>query len=114
MVTNDLADAVRSLGDELAYQDSATFRLVLEGPVRELHPIPRDETYSIIREALHNAFSHARAQQMKPKSPMTRGCFGFVFGTMEPAFLRHTWKKANPAITVCAECASAPPKSEPS
>ena len=65
VVTNDLADAVRALGDELAYQDSATFRLVLEGPVREIHPIPRDEAYSIVREALHNAFSHARAQKIE-------------------------------------------------
>jgi signal transduction histidine kinase/ligand-binding sensor domain-containing protein len=65
VVTNGLADAVRALGDELSYQDSATFGLVIEGPVRELHPIPRDEAYSIVREALHNAFSHSRAKKIE-------------------------------------------------
>jgi signal transduction histidine kinase len=65
VVTNDLAEAVRFLGDELASEDSATFRLVVEGVVRELHPIPRDEIYRIAREALQNAFSHARARQVE-------------------------------------------------
>jgi nitrate/nitrite-specific signal transduction histidine kinase len=55
----------RALGDELASQDSAAFRLVLEGTARELHPIPRDEMYRIAREALRNAFRHARATQIE-------------------------------------------------
>ena len=60
-ITNDLAEAVRALGEELTTQDSAAFHLVVEGPTRELHPIIRDELYRITREALRNAFSHARA-----------------------------------------------------
>jgi hypothetical protein len=60
-----LADAVNVLGDELATGDSASFRLVVEGPVRDLHPIVRDELYGITREALRNAFSHARAQHIE-------------------------------------------------
>jgi len=63
--TNDLAQAVRALGNELASGDGATFRLVVEGPVRELHPIVRDEVYSIAREALHNAFTHAGASHIE-------------------------------------------------
>ena len=61
-VTNDLARAVRALGDELSSEDSATFGLLVEGRAQELHPIVRDEVYRIAREALRNAFSHARAQ----------------------------------------------------
>jgi signal transduction histidine kinase len=37
----------------------------VEGPPRELHPIPRDEIYRITREALRNAFSHSRARQIE-------------------------------------------------
>jgi signal transduction histidine kinase/streptogramin lyase len=64
-ISNDLADAVNALGDELATGDSASFRFVVEGPVRDLHPIVRDELYGITREALRNAFSHARAQHIE-------------------------------------------------
>ena len=60
-ITNDLAQAVRALGEELAEKDSAAFRLVVEGPQRDLRPTIRDELYRITREALRNAFRHARA-----------------------------------------------------
>ncbi len=64
--TNDLAQAVRTVGNELAApDDAATFRLVVEGPVRDLHPIIRDEIYRISREALRNAFSYARANHVE-------------------------------------------------
>jgi signal transduction histidine kinase len=39
--------------------------LVVEGPARDLHPIVRDEIYRIAREALRNAFSHARAHHIE-------------------------------------------------
>ena len=64
-VTNDLARAVRALGDELSSEDSATFGFLVEGETRELHPIIRDEVYRITREALRNAFSHARARHIE-------------------------------------------------
>ena len=60
-VTNDLGQAVKALGDELASADSARFRLAIEGSPQDLHPILRDEIYRIAREAVRNAFSHARA-----------------------------------------------------
>ena len=41
------------------------FRLVVEGPGRNLHPILRDEIYRIAREALRNAFLHAHARQIE-------------------------------------------------
>jgi ligand-binding sensor domain-containing protein/signal transduction histidine kinase len=63
--TSYLTQAVRALGDELASGDGATFRLVVEGPMRELHPIVQDEIYSIAREALRNAFTHACATRIE-------------------------------------------------
>lgn len=63
--TNDLAEAVRAVGEELTTQDSAVFHLVVEGPPRDLHPIIRDELYRIAREALRNAFRHARARHIE-------------------------------------------------
>ncbi len=58
---NDLAGALRALGQELATGHSANIRLVIEGPPRELHPIIRDEIYRIAGEALRNAFAHSGA-----------------------------------------------------
>ena len=63
--TNELAQAVRALGNELAGEDGAAFRLVVEGPTRDLHPIVRDEIYRIAREALRNAFIHAGAHHIE-------------------------------------------------
>ena len=62
---DDLGPAVSALGDELASRDGASFRLVVEGPVRGLHPIVRDEIYSVAREALRNAFTHACATHIE-------------------------------------------------
>jgi signal transduction histidine kinase len=63
--TNDLAQAVRGVADELATDGSPTFRLVVEGAARELHPILRDDVYRIAREALRNAFSHSQASRIE-------------------------------------------------
>ena len=61
----DLAQAVRSLGEEFATENSAAFHLVVEGAARDLNPIIRDELCLITREALRNAFSHARAHHIE-------------------------------------------------
>jgi ligand-binding sensor domain-containing protein/signal transduction histidine kinase len=67
--TNDLAQAIDTLGEELkadpAYQRPPTFRVTVEGEVRSLHPVLRDEIYRIAAEALRNAFRHARAQHLE-------------------------------------------------
>ena len=66
---NDLALAIRTLGEELEIDSSnhrpATFRVAVEGQARDLHPILRDEIYKIAAEALHNAFHHAQAKQVE-------------------------------------------------
>jgi signal transduction histidine kinase len=67
--TNDLAQAVNTLGEELttapANPGSPAFRVTVEGETRDLHPILRDEIYRIAAEALRNAFRHARAQHVE-------------------------------------------------
>ena len=66
---NDLAVAIRTLGDELATDASAhpppAFRVAVEGQPRDLHPILRDEIYKIAAEALRNAFRHAQAGRVE-------------------------------------------------
>jgi signal transduction histidine kinase len=66
---NDLAVAIRTLGDELASQSAVdqppTFNVAVEGQTRDLHPIVRDEIYKIAAEALRNAFRHAHATQVE-------------------------------------------------
>ena len=45
----------------------AGFRVVAEGQPRPLRPLLRDEVYAVIREALINAFRHAKANQIEVK-----------------------------------------------
>ena len=66
---NDLALAIRNVGEELASAatntSSPTFNVVVEGTSRNLHPILRDEVYRLATEALRNAFRHAAAQNIE-------------------------------------------------
>lgn len=63
--SNDLAVAIRTLGEELAAGDSVAFHVKEEGASRNLHPILRDEVYRITGEAMRNAFRHAHAEQIE-------------------------------------------------
>jgi signal transduction histidine kinase len=67
--TNDLAQAINTLGGELAAvlgnPDNPAFRVTVEGEPRDLHPILRDEIYRIASEAMRNAFRHAQARQVE-------------------------------------------------
>jgi signal transduction histidine kinase/ligand-binding sensor domain-containing protein len=66
---NDLAQAVTTLGEQLAAEassaTSAGLHVEVEGTPRNLHPIVRDEIYRVASEALRNAFRHAEAQQIE-------------------------------------------------
>ena len=66
---NDLASAIRTLGDERASdvsnEPASDFQVVVEGEPRDLHPIVRDEIYKIAAEALRNAFRHAHATRVE-------------------------------------------------
>ena len=67
--TNDLAVAIRTLGEELAAdesnQSSAVCQVEVQGTPQNLHPILRDEVYRLAGEALRNAFRHAQARQIE-------------------------------------------------
>jgi ligand-binding sensor domain-containing protein/signal transduction histidine kinase len=71
VVTNDLAKAVQTLGEDLAAHqtatngNAATFAVEVEGAPQDLHPILRDEIYRITAEAVRNAFNHARARRIE-------------------------------------------------
>jgi signal transduction histidine kinase len=67
--TNDLAQAIGSLGEQLAsHETNSNFVeafVDVEGTPRDVHPILRDEVYRIAGEALRNAFRHAHAQRIQ-------------------------------------------------
>jgi ligand-binding sensor domain-containing protein/signal transduction histidine kinase len=66
---NDLALAIKTLGDELAtgasVEPTPAFRVGAEGYTRDLRPIVRDEIYKIAAEALRNSFRHGEAGQVE-------------------------------------------------
>jgi len=70
-----IAQALTALGEELALQSGnglvPRVRVLLEGKERELNPMLRDEIYRIAREALRNAFRHARAQKIEAEITYT-------------------------------------------
>lgn len=64
----DLEQAFSRLPHELAAQElweQISFHVIVTGRPQTLHPILRDEIYRIGREALVNAFRHARAQRIE-------------------------------------------------
>jgi len=69
VATNDLAQAISTIGEQLnadqAGQQSSDFRVHVEGAPREIVPLLRDEVYRIASEALRNAFRHAHARQVE-------------------------------------------------
>ena len=66
---NDLALAIRTLGEELASAQASQpvpkFEVVVEGTPRNLHPILRDEVYRLVAEALRNAFRHSQGRHIE-------------------------------------------------
>jgi signal transduction histidine kinase/ligand-binding sensor domain-containing protein len=64
----DLAQQITALGQELADTgagEPAVFRVLIEGAVQQLHPFEQVEVFRITREALRNAFAHARARTIE-------------------------------------------------
>jgi signal transduction histidine kinase/ligand-binding sensor domain-containing protein len=62
---DDLEQALCLVQQEYASRNSADFTVTVEGRVRTIHPLIRDEVYRIGREALVNAFRHARAKRIE-------------------------------------------------
>jgi len=68
--SNDLAVAIRTLGEELAATgDNGSrrpdFTVQCEGMPQNLHPIVRDEVYRVTGEAMRNAFRHSNARRIE-------------------------------------------------
>ena len=61
----DLGQAFSEVCKEFEDQEKIDFHVMVEGTPRTLHPIIRDEIYSIGREALTNAFRHAKARSIE-------------------------------------------------
>src|SRR4029453_12318212 len=74
---NDLALAIRTLGDELAGNASVdpppTLAVAVEGHACDFRPIVRDEIYKIVAEALRNAFRHAHARRVEVEIRYDKG-----------------------------------------
>ena len=77
--SNDLAESIRTVGEELAAEASghAPVRLSVEveGVSRALHPIVRDEVFRIASEALRNACRHAAPQHLEVEIRYDEGQF---------------------------------------
>jgi signal transduction histidine kinase/ligand-binding sensor domain-containing protein len=71
--SDDLVPALTALGEEMAAihtedgsgHSASTFRLLVEGTPEPLHPILQEDLYHIAREAVGNAFRHARAKSIE-------------------------------------------------
>ena len=62
---SDLPAAFRSVAEETSLGREATFKTVVEGRVRDLHPLVLEECYCIGREAIINALSHSEGQHVE-------------------------------------------------
>jgi signal transduction histidine kinase/ligand-binding sensor domain-containing protein len=66
--SNDLANAIAAIAEELAKNtaanESPVIDLEVEGAPRRLKPVVRDESYRVATEALRNAFRHAQATRI--------------------------------------------------
>jgi signal transduction histidine kinase len=74
---SDLADSLTALGEELTSQGTApvSFRLVIEGKVKPVATLVRDDVYLIAREAVRNAERHSRAQHIEAELHYTDAAF---------------------------------------
>jgi ligand-binding sensor domain-containing protein/signal transduction histidine kinase len=62
---SDLPAAFRSIAEETSQGSETIFKTVVEGRVRDLHPLVLEESYCIGREAIINALTHSEGQQVE-------------------------------------------------
>ncbi|HEU4769038.1 MAG TPA: two-component regulator propeller domain-containing protein [Pyrinomonadaceae bacterium] len=62
---SDLPAAFRSVAEETSEGRDAVFKTVVEGRVRDLHPLVLEECYCIGREAIINALTHSDGQNVE-------------------------------------------------
>jgi signal transduction histidine kinase/streptogramin lyase len=63
--TRELSDVIAAEGEVLSKLHPAKFHVSVQGTGRDLHPIAREEILMIGREALSNAFAHAKAERVE-------------------------------------------------
>ncbi|MET0650864.1 MAG: two-component regulator propeller domain-containing protein, partial [Pyrinomonadaceae bacterium] len=63
--STDLAEALSAIRHDFASWQEIDYRMTVTGQPRPLHPLVRDGFYRIGREALINAFRHARARTVE-------------------------------------------------
>jgi len=61
----DLPTAFQRFAEESSPDRMTTFETVVQGSVRELHPMVREESYSVGREAIINAFKHSESRNIE-------------------------------------------------
>ncbi len=61
----NLTMAFRRVAEEFTQGSAVEFKEVVEGDPKELHPMVREETYAVGREALINAFNHSGGLQVE-------------------------------------------------
>ncbi|PTL81591.1 sensor histidine kinase [Vitiosangium sp. GDMCC 1.1324] len=71
----DLSQVFAQLGEELARERSTRFCVLVKGTPRDMPGAVSDEAYRIGREALLNAFAHARAQAVEVELIYEPGAF---------------------------------------
>lgn len=68
VLTHDLAQAIRTFGEQLAADQAGArppeFQVSVEGSTRDLTPLVRDEINRLAVEALRNSFKHAQARRI--------------------------------------------------
>jgi signal transduction histidine kinase/ligand-binding sensor domain-containing protein len=67
-IQGDLSEALAAFGEEFAAiqgSERRNYRVLVEGGPRTLDPLLRDEVYRVAREAIRNAFKHARAANIE-------------------------------------------------
>lgn len=62
---DDLPAAFQRVAEETPNGGEATFKTVVEGAARELHPVVLEESFSIGREALINALTHSEGRHVE-------------------------------------------------
>ncbi len=69
---NDLAESLRSCGEEFSHDGAVSFRVSVVGTPRPLDPIAYDEAYRIGRESLVNAFQHSLGSRIEAEITYAR------------------------------------------
>ena len=63
--SGDLGTAFAQIGEEFRKDQTKDYSVIVEGTPQELHPVIRDGTYRIVREALTNAFRHSHGSKIE-------------------------------------------------